>query len=46
LYFSFLMMYVYKELTLHRDLSELEEPSPGLPLVMCLMPSTSIQQGM
>jgi hypothetical protein len=37
---------VYKGLTLHRDLSELEEPSTGLPSVMCLMPSTSIQEGM
>jgi hypothetical protein len=41
--FSFLVMYVYKGLTLHQDLSELEGPSSDLPSVMCIMPSTSIQ---
>jgi hypothetical protein len=46
LYFNFLVIYVYKGLTLRQDLSELEEPSPSLPPVVCLMLSTSIQQGM
>jgi hypothetical protein len=46
LYLSSFVMLVYDGLALHRDLSELEESSTCLPLVMCLMPSTSIQQGM
>jgi hypothetical protein len=45
LYLRFLVMYVYKGLALHQYLSELEEPSPGIPSVMCLMLSTPTQQG-
>jgi hypothetical protein len=37
---------VYKRFALHQDLSGLEKPSPCLPSVMCLMLSTSTQQGM
>jgi hypothetical protein len=43
LYLSSLMMLVYKELALRRDLSELEEPSAGLPSVICLLPAAFIQ---
>jgi hypothetical protein len=46
LYLSTLVMLVYKGLTLYQDLLELEEPSPGLPSIMCLIHSISIQQGM
>jgi hypothetical protein len=46
LYLNSLMMLVYKGLALCRDLQELQEPSVGLPSVMCLLPSTLIQQGM
>jgi hypothetical protein len=46
LYLGSLVMYVYKGLALRQDLSGLVEPSPCLPLVMCLMPSTSTHHGM
>jgi hypothetical protein len=46
MYLSSLVTLVYKGLTFHRDLSKLEESSPSLPSVMCLMTSTPIRQGM